>query len=316
MLILMVTHELVIMQRHAYTYAATAVLFWATVASAFKITLRYIDFLQLLFFSSIVSTIVLFIILCVQRKQDLLKQYSKEDYIRSVLLGFLNPFLYYVVLFKAYSLLPAQEAQPLNWTWPIMLAVLSIPLLKQRMTLRSILALIISFGGVLIISTHGDILGFRFTNLLGVLLALGSSIIWALFWIYNVRDRRDEVVKLFLNFLFGSVFAVIFVLSASKMKIPHLYGLIGAMYVGLFEMGITFVVWLKALKLSKTTAQVSNLIYAAPFLSLIVIHFAVGEKILLSSIVGLVFIIAGIVIQQYSGRPDHRTVAPKTGSDE
>ena len=294
------------MQKKAYTYAAIAVFFWATAASAFKITLRYIDFVQLLFYSTIVSTIVLFVILCTQKKQGLLGHYSKEDYIRSVWLGFLNPFLYYVVLFKAYSLLPAQEAQPLNWTWPITLSLLSVPLLKQRMTKRRILALIISFTGVLIISTHGHILKFRFTHPYGVCLALGSSVVWALFWIYNVRDKRDEVAKLFLNFLSGSVFVILFTLLVSKTEMPPLKGVLGAAYVGFFEMGITFIVWLKALKLSKTTAQVSNIIYVTPFLSLIGIHFAVGEQILLSSIVGLVFIITGIMIQQYSARSHRR----------
>jgi drug/metabolite transporter (DMT)-like permease len=290
------------MQRRAYIYAAIAVLFWATVASAFKISLRYLDFLQLLFCASLVSTAALFLIVIKQKKLYLLSTYSRKQYRLSMMLGFLNPFLYYVVLFKAYSLLPAQEAQPLNWTWPIVLSVLSIPLLKQRMTLGSLLALCISFAGVLIISTRGNILVFRFTNPLGVLLATGSSIVWALFWIYNVRDTRDEVVKLFLDFFFGSIFICITILFFSNLKNTHMRGLLGASYVGLFEMGITFVVWLKALHLSKTTARVSNVIYVTPFFSLIVIHFVLGEHVLLSSIVGLVLIVTGVIIQQYSSR--------------
>lgn len=247
-------------QNRAFIYAITAVLFWSTVASAFKVSLRYLDFLQLLFFSSIASIIVLFAILLIQNKLSLLIEYSKKDYLHSVMLGFLNPFLYYVILFKAYSLLPAQEAQPLNYTWSIMLVLLSIPLLKQK------------------IGTRGDILGFTFTNLNGVLLALGSAVIWALFWIYNIKDKRDEVAKLFLNFSFGFVFILIAMLFSSRMRIPATSGLAGAAYVGIFEMGITFVLWLKALKLSKTTAQVSNLIYLSPFLSLVLIHLVVGEK--------------------------------------
>jgi len=169
------------MQKQAYIYAALAVLAWATVASAFKITLRYIDSLQLLLYASIVSTITLFITLLIQKKVSLVIKYSRRDYIRSILLGFLNPFLYYLILFKAYSLLPAQEAQPLNWTWPIVLALLSIPLLKQKLTVKSLLALGISFAGVLILSTHGHIVRLRFTNVYGVVLALGSSLIWAFF---------------------------------------------------------------------------------------------------------------------------------------
>jgi drug/metabolite transporter (DMT)-like permease len=66
-------------------------------------------------------------------------------------------------------------------------------------------------------------------------------------------------------------------------------------------MGITFVVWLKALQLSRTTAQVSNLVYAAPFLSLFFIHFIVGEEILFSTVVGLILIVSGMVIQQFAG---------------
>ena len=79
-------------------------------------------------------------------------------------------------------------------------------------------------------------------------------------------------------------------------------GLLGASYVGLFEMGITFVLWLSALKLSETTAKVGNLIFLSPFLSLIFIHFFVGEDILASTFIGLILIVAGILIQQIKPR--------------
>ena len=286
-------------QQQAYKYAITAVFLWSTVASAFKISLRYLDFLQLLFYASIVSIVTLFSILLVQNKLRLLKKFSKKDYFHSALLGFLNPFLYYVVLFKAYSLLPAQEVQPLNYTWPIMLVLLSVPLLNQQIKLKSIIAIIVSFVGVLIILTQGNILGFKFTNPTGALLALCSAVIWALFWIYNIKDELDEVVRLFLNFVFGFFYILVFTMIFSKIIVPNVAGFLGASYVGLFEMGITFIIWSKALKLSETTARVSNLIYFIPFLSLIVIYFVVGEKILFSTIVGLIFIVIGIIMQQY-----------------
>jgi drug/metabolite transporter (DMT)-like permease len=134
------------------------------------------------------------------------------------------------------------------------------------------------------------------------MLALGSSVIWALFWIYNVKDRRDEIVKLFLNFVFGTLFTLAAVLLSGEIRVPPAAGIVGVIWVGLFEMGITFVTWLKALQLSRTTAQVSNLVYAAPFLSLFFIHYIVGEEILPSTIAGLVLIVAGVVVQQYASR--------------
>ncbi len=285
-------------QKRAYIYAISAVLLWSTVASAFKISLRYLDTFQLLFFAALSSTLILFLILQLQHKLELLKQTTSKDYLHSALFGLLNPFLYYIILFKAYDLLPAQEAQPLNYIWAVMLVILSIPLLKQKISLKSTLAILISFFGVFVIATHGNVLGFRFTNIGGASLAIGSSVIWALFWIYNVRDKRDEVIKLFLGFLFGLVYVAIATIIFSSLAAPDIRGLLGAIYVGLFEMGITFVLWSKAIKLSVNTAKVSRFIFLSPFISLILIHFIIGEDILLSTIVGLVFIVAGILLEQ------------------
>jgi drug/metabolite transporter (DMT)-like permease len=84
----------------------------------------------------------------------------------------------------------------------------------------------------------------------------------------------------------------------AKVQIPNLNGILGAAYIGLFEMGITFLIWLKALKLSKTTANIANLVYLVPFFSLVVIYFVVSENILFSTIIGLIFIIGGIILQK------------------
>ena len=287
-------------QKQAYLYASITVLLWSTVASAFKMSLRYLDVLHLLFYSTMTSVFVLFAILLFQKKLSHLLNLRWRDYLGSMMLGFLNPFLYYVVLFKAYSLLPAQEAQPLNYTWSIMLVLLSIPLLRQSISAGSIFGIITSYFGAFIVATRGDISRFHFTDPVGVLLALASAVIWALFWIYNIKDKRDEAVKLFLNFTFGMIFISIAVVSFSNTLTPDVAGIAGAIYVGTFEMGITFVIWLKALKLSRTTAQVTNLIYLSPFLSLILIHYIVGETIFLSSILGLSFIVIGILIQNSS----------------
>jgi len=291
-------------QKRAYFYAVAAVLFWSTIAAAFKISLPFysdvlnLHILHLLFYASLTSTIALFLHLLFSKKLNLLKTFSKTDYLYSAAMGFLSPFLYYLVLFHAYSILSAQEAMAINWLWPITLVLLSLPLLRQKIKLKSILAITISFFGVFIIATRGNISGFKFTNPAGVLLALGSTLIWALFWIYNVRDKHDEAVRLFLNFLFGSIFIFLSILLFTKIEFPDLKGFLSAAYIGLFEMGITFILWLKALKLSKTTAHVANLVYLTPFFSLMVISSVVGEKILLSTVIGLIFIVGGITLQK------------------
>jgi len=48
----------------------------------------------------------------------LIKKLSKDviaHFKMILLLGILNPFLQYIILFKAYELLPVQEAQTINF---------------------------------------------------------------------------------------------------------------------------------------------------------------------------------------------------------
>ncbi len=286
-------------QQKAYLFAFAAIACWSTIGSAFKLSLRYLDPLGLLLFSSIVAVIALFIILLVQGKLALLRKTSSAGILNSALMGLLNPYLYYIVLLRAYDLLPAQEAGTLNYIWPLVLVLLSIPLLGQKISAWSIVAVTLSFLGILLISTHGNLLSFKFTSTAGVALALVSSVFWALYWILNLKDKREPVVKIFLNFCFGLLYVFITIAAAKHFWIPPWTGIAGAVYIGLFEMGITFVLWLNALKYSETTAKVSNLIYLSPFVSLIIIHFAVGEAILLSTVAGLGLIVAGILLQQY-----------------
>jgi len=289
-------------QKKAYLFAFSAIACWSTIGSAFKISLRYIDPLPFLLYSSMVASLLLFIIMLIQGKIRLLKVISIKEILVSAFLGFLNPFLYYLVLLKAYHLLPAQEAGTLNYIWPLFLVLLSIPMLKQKISFFSIIAILISFSGIIIISTHGEMLRLHFTSPSGVILAVGSAILWAFFWIFNVKDQREAVSKLFLNFFFGFLYTFIAVAISGKLSLPSWQGITGSIYIGFFEMGITFVLWLNALKFSTTTAKVSNLIYFSPFISLIIIHFTVGETILFSTVTGLCFIISGIILQQYLKR--------------
>lgn len=285
-------------QKKAYLFASVAVFFWSTVATAFKLGLQGLDFIQLIFIASGITVGILFILLLIQGKFLLLKHTTFRDVTRSMLLGALNPFAYYLILFRAYSLLPAQLAQPLNMVWPITLAILSIPLLKQKIRWQSFLALFVSFTGIVFISSQGEISGFMKTNFAGVFLAVSSSIIWALYWIFNVMDKRDEIVKLFLNFSFGFIYLIPSLLVFSDFDFPPGISIWAAIYTGFFEVGFTYVFWMKAMNYSPDNAKTGNLVFIAPFVSLIYIHLILKETIYITTFIGLLFIIGGILMQQ------------------
>jgi len=286
-------------QKKAYLFGITSVAIWSTVATAFKLSLKYTSVINLLFLASIVSTLVLFFTIIIEKKIEMLKQLDLKDLLYSFVLGMLNPFLYYIILFYAYDFLRAQEAQAINYTWAITLSIMAYFFLGQKLTFGDIMGLFLSYFGVYLIATKGDIFNLNFkANPIGIVLALLSTIIWALYWVLNTKDKLDATLRLFLNFVFGSIaITILFLLNLSHNSMS-LYGVLGSIYVGLFEMGITFLLWSKALKFAESTAKISILIYLSPFLSLFFIHFLVGEKIYLSTIIALILIISGIAIQK------------------
>jgi drug/metabolite transporter (DMT)-like permease len=285
-------------QRLAYVYGLGTVLIWSTVATAFKIALKDLDHYQLLLAADVVSIATLLGILAVQGRLGLVRSLTMGDVLRNCGLGVLNPFLYYLVLFKAYSLLPAQVAQPLNYTWAITLSLLSVPLLGQKLSRRDLAAICVSYLGVVVLSTQGRLTGLDFGSPLGVGLALGSTLIWALYWIGNTRNSTDPVLALLLNFSAAFPLILATTLIFSELPAWDNPGLPAAAYVGVFEMGVSFVLWLMAMRLTQSTARIGNLIFLSPFLSLAIIHAVLGEAIHATTYAGLALILAGNLLGQ------------------
>ncbi|MCU0378100.1 MAG: DMT family transporter [Bacteroidales bacterium] len=286
----------------AYFYAALAVTLWGTIATAFKIALSELTIVTMLGIASLVSLAVLFLIILFTGKLRLLSQMTVKEVMWSALLGLINPVGYYLILLTAYSRLPGQVAQPVNMVWPIILVFLSIPLLGQRIPARSFIALFVSLAGVYIISSQGSPFHPGRSDTAGVLLALFSGVLWAFYFILNMRDSRDEAVKLFTNFAFGTAYLlVLMVFTGSFSGEISMKGAAASVYCGIFEMGITFWLWLRALQLSPSPDKISNLVFFAPFLSLLLLHFIIDEPIYYTTPAGLIFIVASVL---YQNRPE------------
>jgi len=288
-------------QKRATLFGLATVLCWSTVATAFKMSLVYLTPSQLIFIATIVSALFLCLVLSMQGRLSELWSQKAQVYRQSFFFGLLNPTLYYLLLFWAYDLLPAQEAQAINFSWAIVMTFMAVPLLKQRLHWYDFLAAVFCYLGVCLIATRGDLLSFEFDSSLGVFLALMSTLVWSLYWILNRNDKREPVLGLCLNFLCALPVIVIFNLINGTLTfngVP-LQGLLGGVYVGLFEMGLAFLLWLSAMKKAENTARLANLVFITPFLSLFFISTFLGETILPSTFLGLSCIILGLVAQQW-----------------
>ncbi|NND00698.1 MAG: DMT family transporter [Gammaproteobacteria bacterium] len=275
-----------------------AVLCWSTVATAFKIALAYQSVSALVFLASLTSVVFLGLVLAMQGKLNQAIFSLRRHWRRALLFGFLNPLLYYHILLWAYEILPAQVAQPINYTWAIMLALLAVPFLGHKLSKFDLMALLICYSGVVVISL-GAGAGGQATTTRGVALALISTVIWAAYWILNSRDHREPIEALFQNFLVVLPVAGLFA-GPLNLSWP---ALLSSAYIGIFEMGISFVCWLYAMRRTRNASRISNLIFLAPFISLMLIHFVLGETIHSFTFYGLALIIAGLVIQNRAAKP-------------
>jgi len=287
-------------QKTAILLALLAVVLWSTVATAFKLALQSYTPFQLIFIASIVSLVFFLIVVLATGKWAEFRAVSTAQLAQSAIQGFLNPFLYYLVLFQAYSLNPAQVTQALNMVWPVTLALLSVPLLGQKLSWKNLVAICCSFAGVVFISSQGGVDGFARTNTFGAVLALASSIIWSLYWIFSARDKRDRLVVLLWNFVFGLLFLAGYsFFEPGAFDFPITAKALGAaLYVGMFELGVTYIIWIYALHKSENNAVTGNFVFLSPFISLMFIHLILHETIYATTFIGLSFILLGIVIQQ------------------
>lgn len=286
----------------AFLFIAVTVASWSTVASAFKIALRHFGYFELILISAITALLIFAVVITFQKKWSLLNKLTPKEWISYAFTGFLNPVAYYLILFKSYDLLPAQIAQPINYFWPILLAVLLVVVTKERIPVFKFIGMFISFAGVILISVGTESVAGVKLSKPGILLAFFSAFLWATFWIVNRKNKNvDSVLGLFLSFLFGSVY-----LSAAAFFVPvdigSLAGLLSSIYVGMFEMAVPFIFFGLALQKTSNPALINQLCCLSPFISLFIIHAVLGEPIYFTTYVGLTLIVSGILLNEFLSR--------------
>ncbi|GAC1349454.1 MAG: DMT family transporter [Ktedonobacteraceae bacterium] len=280
----------------SFFYLGLCILSWGLIPVVTKNILVELNNLQMLFYSTIFSCIVMGSIVLFQKKISVLATYSIRDYAKVGVLGFLGTYLYYVLLYAALALTSASEGFILAYTWPMLVIILAFPLLKERLTVKKLCSIFISFLGIVVIVTHGSIFTLSFTSLQGDMLALGGSGVFALFSVLGKKYQYDQVVSVFIYFVTALVFITPTLFLFSSLKMPSFHVWLWLLLNGFVVNGVSYIFWFKTLEYGDTSV-ISNALYLTPFLSLVYIALFLGEQILISSVLGLVIIVVGIILQ-------------------
>ncbi len=284
-------------KRLPYLYLAVPILFWSGVPAVAKLALGELNNFQLLFFNCIVAVISLSLAVLLQNKQNYLLKYTKFDYLKMFGMGFLGIYLYYVLLYGSFALVPSGQANMINYLWPTFVVIFSIPVLGDRFNLKTFLAILVSFAGALIVFTRGDFSSFSNEHSFGYLLAAAGAVCYGLFSVLGKKIQYEKYSSMLVYYAASLILITPTVYFTSGLVIPtKITTFLAILFMGGIASSLGFVFWFKALDTGHTH-KVANAIYLVPFLALAWVSLLNNETVPLISILGLVLIASGILIQ-------------------
>ena len=279
-----------------YLYACISILLWSTTATVTKLLLGSLNSIQILLFASFFASFFLLIVNIVKGNLVQLKNFKVKDYLQLAGIGILGTFLYNLFFYLGVNKMQASQAFIINYLWPIMTVICACIILKEKMTLRKMIAIILSFIGVIIVTSNGNLLHLDKENIIGAIYCTLAAISYGLFSALNKKKTYNNFLKMMLFYMVTFIIAFIYILITKEWFIPVGNQLIGLLWIGVFTSAIGFTSWTLALEKGET-AKISNLAYITPFLSLIWTGLILKERISIYAVIGLVIIVLGIIIQ-------------------
>ena len=281
-----------------YLFAIITVLIWSTMAATVKKMLYDIPNLEALSVSSIFAALFLFIVNVKTGAFKKAKDYSAKDYGIMSGLGFLGLFLYSALYYYGLAQLTSQEACILNYLWPMMLVVFSCIILKEKLTLSKALAMLCSFGGIIVLSLGNEGLTAGNTAL-GMIACIVAAACYGLFSVLNKKADYHQGISMMVTWLVVAVCALALGLLTETWVPIRGSQWLGILWLGIATDAVAYLLWALALKGVENTAKIANLAYLTPFLSLLVSALVLKETIKLQALAALVLIIGGILLQNF-----------------
>jgi len=268
-----------------------AVISWACAFPFIKILLEELTYINL--------TIMRFTVVCTLK----FPIPKRNEILPIFLLGFIGIIIYHLGLNYGEQYVSPGAASLIIATIPIFTAILSIIILKEKITSKKLTGFFLSLAGVILISLLGTPeTKIQIEYLLGAIGVLIAAIVASLYTIAGKKmlEKHSAVYLTFYAILFGSIGLIPFIplstqpLTSQVLKMT--YQAWGALlFLGIFSTIIAYYIWYAALKI-KNASEISIYLYAIPVLSTILSYFLVDQKITIYFILGGILVLAGLYI--------------------
>jgi drug/metabolite transporter (DMT)-like permease len=243
---------------------------------------------------NLVVVILLISLIIFGKKNSELKKLSGQDWLYLVAIGFVGGSLPFLLFFKGLVTTSATTAAFIHKTLFVWVAVLAVPLLKERLSKLQLAAL-----GILVIGTYLLASPIKLEFGLGEFLILLATFLWAIENIV-VKVALRKISPLLTaagRMFFGSIFLMIYLAVAGEFGQLFVYSLpkTGWLFLsGILLFGYVLT-WYSSLKYLPATVASSILVVAAPLTAFLDSLFTI-QRLKPSALLSGLIIAAGTIL--------------------
>lgn len=284
-----------------YILTVLAMLFYGMSFVSTKILLESYGPITIIFIRLLISTAVLFVIAPPKPGDRVVRRHRKY----LVLIAFFEPFLYFLFENFGLQLVSASVASIIIGTIPVVTPALARPLVGERPKRSTLIGLVVSFAGVVIIVLDRA-LEAEYTPV-GILLMSGA-VLAAVGYTVGVKaipgNYRPIIIVRYQSTVGALLFFPLFLVaeaSAITTEVPSMASIGHILFLSVFPSTLSFVFLNRAIqRLGPTVAN--GFINLIPVFTTTLSFFVLGELLTLQKILGMLTVIGGVLLAQYGRR--------------
>ncbi len=275
-----------------YLYLFLAIFLWSLIPAISKLASSDIRIGTYLFYSNLLSMLIIFPFI---KFKNLFK---KESILKGLIFGFLGVFAYYLLLYSAYKYSnSAQLVLIIQYTWPALTVIFAIFILKENITARKIIAILIAFFAFLLTITNGFKILPNFSDNLSLILAFLGAISFSLYSVLSKKfSKKNASNDVFLTFFFAWIYSILYLIILHQKPIIPKNAIFYLVINGFFINGISYLFWIWALEKIEAS-KASIFVFATPVIATFWIYLLIGENLKLISFLSILLLItSGIIV--------------------
>lgn len=249
-----------------------------------------IDPLQLTFLRFLIGGAVL--LPWVIKKRE---KFQSRDLLFFLCLGILNIFISMGSLQLSINMGKASTAAILISSNPIFVVLFSSIILKEKVTKRKIVCILLGIVGITLIIYKGNVGGDTAASLA---LAVIASLTFGLYTVLGKLKSEgiSSITMICLSSIFGSLMYIPVLLLKG---IPLFYipqgTLLEILYLGVFLSGIAYITYMEALKIL-TASKGAMVFFLKPAVASILAMVFLGERLSLKTVAGMLLVLVGVLV--------------------